>query len=142
MGKKMIDKKPQCGAWRGRKSNAGGEKNQKRLSYIHPCLFWEMTYHTWRENLRNRVLKFSRSGQTDRQTEGHTLLYWCEDASNNTLGKISLLIVHALYTYEIGKTAKKTREMSFSPWIGCKTVLHPNLKLPRGGQGGFKLRIR
>ena len=32
----------------------------------------------WRENLENRVLKFSRSGhsdiQTDIQTKGHTLL--------------------------------------------------------------------
>ena len=26
------------------------------------------------------------------------------------------------YIYEIGKTAKKTRVMSFLPWIGCQTV--------------------
>ena len=38
MGKKTIDFTMQRVASRGRKSKAGGEKNQKRLNYIHP---WE-----------------------------------------------------------------------------------------------------
>ena len=38
MGKKTIDFKTRRVASRGRKSKAGGgEKNQKRLNYIHPC---------------------------------------------------------------------------------------------------------
>ena len=37
MGKKIIDFKTQHDVSRGRKSKAGGGKNQKRLNYIHPC---------------------------------------------------------------------------------------------------------
>ena len=39
MGKKIIDLKMQRDASWGRKSKAGGEKNQKRLKNIHPCFF-------------------------------------------------------------------------------------------------------
>ena len=33
------------------------------------------------------------------------------------------MIVLVLYTYEIGKTARQTREMSFLPWIGSQAVV-------------------
>ena len=46
-----------------------------------------------------------------------------ENYSKSAPGKISLSIVLVLYTYEIGKTVKKPRVMSFLPWIGCQTVV-------------------
>ena len=46
-----------------------------------------------------------------------------ENYSKSAPGKISLSIVLVLYTYEIGKTSKKPRVMSFLPWIGCQTVV-------------------
>ena len=37
MGKKIIDFATRRDTSRGRKSKAGGGKNQKRLNFIHPC---------------------------------------------------------------------------------------------------------
>ena len=46
-----------------------------------------------------------------------------ENYSKSAPGKISLSIVLVLFAYEIGKTAKKPRVMSFLPWIGCQIVV-------------------
>ena len=49
--------------------------------------------------------------------------------SKSAPGKISLSIVLVLHTYKMGKSAKKPRVMSFSPWIGCQTVVFDELWL-------------
>ena len=50
-----------------------------------------------------------------------------ENYSKSAPGKISLSMVLVLYTYELGKTAKKPTVMSFSPWIGRQTVVRSGL---------------
>ena len=49
-----------------------------------------------------------------------------ENYSKSAPGKISLSIVLVLYTYEIGKTAKKTRVMSILPYTTAALKLTPH----------------
>ena len=49
--------------------------------------------------------------------------------SKSAPGKISLLMVLVLCTYELSKTAEKPTVMSFSPWISRQTVVKEQEKL-------------
>ena len=53
-----MDMKTQRDASRGRKSKAGGEKNQKRLKNIHPCSVRDPV----RENLNSKGFEKKKHG--------------------------------------------------------------------------------
>ena len=104
------------------KSN-GGSKYENFISVLNHIL-WPIK---WKEILHRITIwnkKMSHYNSQESALPQPFLKVKNRFFSKSAPGKISLSIVLVLYTHEIGKTARKSRVMSFLPWIGCQTVVH------------------